>query len=170
MLEPEPHNNVNGRCHVRLASACRDAGRLEEAVTFQLRGLRLALQPKLAGGNDDGFIVKFTPDLKVAYATYLGGTGGDHIHAIAIGPDDSLYAVGESSSNGMATPGAYVPTMQPYSSFAVHISADGQRLQYFTYIGWRSGYTVARAVAVLEDDPRFNAGTGSNLRDRKSVV
>lgn len=132
------------------ALAVDSAGNLYMAgrATSAAFPVKNALQPKLGGGNDDGFIVKFTPDLKVAYATYLGGTGGDQIHAIAIGPDDSVHVVGESSSNGMATPGAYVPTVQPYSSFAARISADGQKLQYFTYVGWRSGYTVARAVAV----------------------
>lgn len=114
------------------------------STTFPVRN---ALQPRLAG-NDDGFIAKFTPDLKLAYATYLGGPGGDHIHSIAVGPDDSLYVVGESSSSGLATPDAYLRQMQPYSSFAARISADGQALKYFTYLGWRSGYTVARAVAV----------------------
>lgn len=120
------------------------AGRAS-STTFPLKN---PLQPKFAGGNDDGFIVKFTPDLKVAYATFLGGTGSDQIHAIAVGPDDSLYVVGESSSSGVATPGAYIQTLPPYSSFAARISADGQMLHYFTHIGWRGGYTVARAVAV----------------------
>lgn len=114
------------------------------STTFPVKN---AVQPRLAG-NDDGFIAKFTPDLKLAYSTFLGGPGGDHIHAIAIGPDDSVTVVGESASNGLATPGAYVSQMQPYSSFAARLSADGQKIEYFTYIGWRSGYTVARAVAV----------------------
>lgn len=106
-----------------------------------------ALQPRI-GGNDDGFIAKFTPDLKLAYATYLGGPGGDQIHSIAVGPDDSLYVVGECNSNNMATPGAFQTQMQAYSSFAARIAPDGSALRYFTYIGWRSGYTVARAVTV----------------------
>lgn len=132
------------------ALAVDSAGNLYMAgrATSSTFPVKNALQPKLAGGNDDGFIVKFTPDLKVAYATYLGGTGGDQIHAIAVGPDDSLYVVGESSSNGIATPGAYIQALPPYSSFAARLSADGQTLHYLTYIGWRSGYTVARALAV----------------------
>jgi len=119
------------------------AGRVT-STTFPVKN---ALQPKL-GGNDDGFIAKFTPELQLAYSTYLGGTGSDHILALAAGPDDSVYVTGESSSPGLATAGAYTPLVQPYSSFAARISGDGRTLHYFTYVGWRGGYSTARAIAV----------------------
>ena len=48
------------------------AGRATSS-TFPVKN---ALQPSLAG-YDDGFIAKFTPDLKLAYSTYLGGPGVD---------------------------------------------------------------------------------------------
>ncbi len=120
------------------------AGRAS-STTFPVQN---ALQPKYAGGVDDAFIVKLRPDLTIAYSTFLGGAGSDHIHAIAVGSDDSLYVVGESSSKGLATAEAYIREMQPYSSFAARIAADGQSIIYYTYIGWRSGYSIARALAV----------------------
>lgn len=107
-----------------------------------------ALQPKF-GGSEDGFIAKYNgEDLTLAYATYLGGEGADQIHAIAIGPDDSLYVTGETMSPGRATKDAYVTQMPSWSSFAARIKADGSALEYFTYIGWRGGYSTARAIAV----------------------
>lgn len=107
-----------------------------------------ALQPRF-GGSEDGFIAKYNgSDLTLAYATYLGGEGADQIHAIAVGPDDSLYVTGETMSPGRATAEAYVTQMPSWSSFAARIKPDGSALEYFTYIGWRGGYSTARAIAV----------------------
>lgn len=107
-----------------------------------------AMQPTMAGGGQDGFIAKYTPDYQLAYATYLGGTAGtDNIHAIAVGPDDSLYVTGESMSPGLATADAYVRTAQSYSSFLARLAPEGT-ISYFTYVGWRGGYTSARSLAV----------------------
>lgn len=108
-----------------------------------------ALQPQMGGGGQDAFIVKYTPDYKMAYATYFGGTSGtDNIYAIATGLDDALYVTGETMSPGLATPGAYVPLHQSFSSFLAKISPAGDRIEYFTYLAWRGGYTTARALAV----------------------
>ena len=106
-----------------------------------------ALQPKF-GGSEDGFIAKYTPDLTLAYATYLGGESSDQIHAIAVGPDDSLYVTGETMSPGRATADAYIRQMQSWSSFAARISPEGDAITWFTYLGWRGGYTVAKSIAV----------------------
>ncbi|BDC47998.1 hypothetical protein F183_A03140 [Bryobacterales bacterium F-183] len=107
-----------------------------------------ALQAKF-GGSEDGFVAKYSAtDLRLAYATYVGGDGADQIHSIAVGPDDSLYVTGETMSAGMATPNAYIRQMPSWSSFVARIKPDGTGLEYFTYIGWRGGYTTARTIAV----------------------
>ena len=41
-----------------------------------------ALQSTIAGGGQDGFIAKYTPDYQLAYATYLGGTAGHRQHLL----------------------------------------------------------------------------------------
>lgn len=108
-----------------------------------------ALQPHIAGGGQDAFIAKYTRDYQLAYATYFGGTAGtDNIHAIAVGPDDSLFVTGETMSPGLATPGAYIGTAQSYSSFVAKLTPAGDAVTYFSYVGWRGGYTSARALAV----------------------
>ena len=108
-----------------------------------------ALQPKISGGGQDAFIAKFTPDYQLAYATYLGGASGtDNIYSITTGPDDSLFVVGETMSPGMATEGAYQQLGQSYSSYLARITPAGDAISYFTYIGWKGGYTKAQAVAV----------------------
>ena len=108
-----------------------------------------ALQSTIAGGGQDGFIAKFTADYQLAYATYLGGTSGtDNIYSIAVGPDDSLFATGETMSPDLATPGAYIPLPQSYSSYVAKIAPNGGAITYFTYIGWKGGYTKAQAITV----------------------
>jgi hypothetical protein len=123
-----------------------------------------AIQSTLGGGGQDGFIAKYTSDYKLAYATYLGGTSGtDNIYAIAVGPDDSLFVTGESISPGLATPGAYVSLPQSYSSFLAKLTPAGDAISYFTYIGWKGGYTTARALAVDAQGRAYVAGhTTSN--------
>jgi hypothetical protein len=107
-----------------------------------------AIQPALAGGGQDGFIVKFTPGMQVEYATYLGGTSGtDKVLAMAVGPDDSLFVTGENMSPGMASENAWIKQPPPYSSYVAKLTPDG-RIDYFTYLGHRSGYSVAQAIAV----------------------
>ncbi|HYP05286.1 MAG TPA: SBBP repeat-containing protein [Bryobacteraceae bacterium] len=108
-----------------------------------------ALQPAIGGGGQDGFIAKFSADYKLEYATYVGGTSGtDNIHSIAVGPDDSLYVTGETMSPGLSTTDAYIPLPQSYSSFVARIAPAGNTITYFTYVGWKGGYTKAQAVAV----------------------
>lgn len=112
-----------------------------------------ALQPQMAGGGQDAFIAKYSPEAggrySLAYATYFGGAAGtDNIYAIATGPDDSLYVTGDNMSPGMATPDAYIPKAQSYSGFLAKITPAGDAVSYFTYLGWAGGYTSPRALAV----------------------
>jgi hypothetical protein len=75
-----------------------------------------------------------------------GGT--DNIFSMAVGPDDSLYVTGENMSQEMATPGAYVTQPPSFSSYVARISPAGDSLMYFTYVGWRGGYTKAQSITV----------------------
>lgn len=122
-----------------------------------------ALQPAIGGGGQDAFIAKFTPEHQLAYATYLGGASGtDNIFSIAVGPDDSLYVTGESMSPGMATAEAYITTAQSYSSYVAKITPAGDAISYFTYVGWRGGYTKAQAIAVDSLGRAYVAGYTSS--------
>lgn len=130
-----------------------------------------ALQAQMAGGGQDGFIAKYTPDgarYTLAYATYFGGAAGtDNIHAIALGPDDSLYITGESMSPNLATPGAYIDRAQSYSSFLARLTPAGDAVLYFTYLGWSGGYTSARALAV---DAQGRAYVGGYTSSKQLAV
>lgn len=108
-----------------------------------------AMQPQQAGGGQDAFLAKFTADHQLAWATYVGGTAGtDNIYAIAIGPDDAPYITGETMSPGLATANAWIRQPVAYSSFVAKVNPDGQSFVWFSYVGHRSGYTKANALAV----------------------
>ncbi|MBL0157632.1 MAG: SBBP repeat-containing protein [Bryobacterales bacterium] len=127
-----------------------------------------ALQPHISGGGQDAFIAKFTPDYQLAYATYLGGASGtDNIYAIAIGPDDSLYVAGETMSPGLATENAYQTVGQSYSSFVARLTPQGDAFSYFTYVGWKGGYTRIEALAV---DSLGRAYAGGNTTSQQLPV
>ncbi len=124
-----------------------------------------ALQPALAGGGQDAFIAKYTKDYQLAYATYLGGTGGtDNVSAIAVGPDDSLYVTGDTMSPGLATENAYIRQPVSYSGYLAKLSPNGDQLSYFTYVGWKAGYTETQSLTV---DAAGRAYIGGNTTSKQ---
>ena len=150
---------------VAIATDSRGAAYIAGRATSDNMPVKNALQPKLAATNGDGFIAKYSAAGELEYSTYLGGKGSfDNIHAIAVGPDDSLYVAGENANDGLATPNAWIEEAQPYSSFAARLSSDGSRLMYYTYIGANGGYSVARAIAVDAQGRAWVAGHTSSKR------
>lgn len=57
-----------------------------------------ATQSCPAGGGPDIFVAEFTPQGKLAAATYLGGSGRDSAQAIAVNPDGTVTVAGSTSS------------------------------------------------------------------------
>ncbi|HYO80425.1 MAG TPA: SBBP repeat-containing protein [Bryobacteraceae bacterium] len=107
-----------------------------------------AMQPKM-NGSQDAFVAKFTPDYQLAWATYLGGTGGsDNISAIAVTPDDYLVVTGETGSPDMQTPGVWGKEFVHYSSYVAKLAPEGNAIVWWNYIADRSGYTVSKTIAV----------------------
>jgi len=98
----------------------------------------------------DGFVAKYSYDLRDTLAlTYLGGSDGESIRAIALDPDGTIYVAGETTSpdfpttdnaadpdcgtDGLCNPaGIYSPTPD---GFAARLSPDLSTLEYGTYLG-----------------------------------
>ncbi|MCC6490177.1 MAG: SBBP repeat-containing protein [Candidatus Hydrogenedentes bacterium] len=51
-----------------------------------------------AGGNSDGFLVRFTPEGRIDYATLLGGSGQDQCGAVALGGRGTAFVAGRTAS------------------------------------------------------------------------
>ncbi len=115
-------------------------------------------QDTSAGGRD-AFVIKFTPNGALAWATYYGGSDADFAWDIAVGPGGRVYVVGWTLSPDLViqNPGgnAYV---QPTSAggfdvFLLRLNAQGV-LEWATYYGgsgWE-GYYDSHGMGLALDD------------------
>jgi hypothetical protein len=104
------------------------------------------------GGNRDAFVVKLAANgQSLVYGTYLGDTGGDEGHGIAVDGSGSAYVVGytESISFTLGAGGGFDQTYNGGQSdaWAVKLTPDGLNTVYGTYLGGNDQET-ARSVAV----------------------
>lgn len=114
-----------------------------------------ALQRTHGGGSYDAFVAKISPaGDSLAYATYLGGSGGDRANGIAVDVDGSAYITGGTGSpNFPTTAGALQKTFGgAWDAFVAKLSPGGNTLVYSTYLGGSSedcgnGITVDAAGA-----------------------
>lgn len=97
----------------------------------------------------DAFVTKLNNSgSSLLFSTYLGGSGDDVITSIATAPDGSIWVTGGTSSTDFpitssAAQTAYAGyTNLPFlveqlvgDAFATHISADGTKVLYSTYLG-----------------------------------
>jgi hypothetical protein len=96
-----------------------------------------AFQPSLRG-NADAFLTKLNPTgSALVYSTYLGGSGGEGGHALAVDGLGSAYLTGVTvGSADFPTQSPYQPTSAGLSdTFATKFSPDGSALTYSTYLG-----------------------------------
>lgn len=100
------------------------------------------------GGNGDVFVAKYSaPNYRLAYSTYLGGTGWDQAFGLTADGQGNAYVVGSTYSPAFATKNAYQTKLGGGTdAFVARINAGGS-LGFFTYLGG-TGEDEARAVAV----------------------
>lgn len=102
-----------------------------------------AFQPNFAGGNQDGVVLKFTPDLSARiFSSMLGSSGNDAAYVLSIGPNGDIYVGGgtERGSGDADLNGNHAGTVGPTNSggidgFVAQISNDGTTLIRSAYIG-----------------------------------
>ncbi|UCG03866.1 MAG: SBBP repeat-containing protein [Candidatus Heimdallarchaeota archaeon] len=111
-------------------------------------------------GNFDSFVTKLNAagdDLE--YSTYLGGSGEDSGHAIAVDSLNNAYVTGRTSSDDFDTTiNAYNGTYSgSYDAFVTKIVAAGNDLAFSTYLGG-SGEDSGHAIAVDTNYDTYVAG------------
>jgi len=95
-------------------------------------------------GNSNVFVSKFASDgASLIYSTYLGGSGNDESHGIAVDSTGSAYVTGFSNSTDFpVTPGAFQTAPAGggtyNNAFLTKLSEDGANLIYSTYLGGNS--------------------------------
>jgi hypothetical protein len=106
-----------------------------------------AFQPAYGGGGDDVYIVKYAPDGSIIYSSYLGGSAGEGVGAIAADSSGNAYVVGGTGSADfpVANPFCTESCSGPYVS---KISADGSQLLFSTRFQEAINTSSANAVGV----------------------
>ncbi len=112
------------------------------------------------GGAEDGFIAKLNNGLTVSLqATYLGGSGNDYVHGMALDPIGNVFVVGETSaSNFPGTTGGAQPALSGGSdAFISRLNNGLTALAQSTYLGG-SGYDFGMAIALDASNELVVAG------------
>jgi len=130
------------------------------------------LQPEHAGGGflvTDVFVTKLDPTATtLLYSTYLGGTGDDSGHSIAVDTSGNVLITGTTSSTDFPTVQAlqedYRNAADVFGSdaFVAKLNATGSALIYSTYMGG-SGLDSGSSIAVDADGNAVIAGATSSL-------
>ena len=116
---------------------------------------------EVAQGDVDVFVTKLSPSgSSLAYSTYLGGSGRDIPHSIAVDASGSAYVAGVTFSTDF-------PTLDPYQTdqdgvladaFVTKLSPSGSSLAYSTYLG---GSDADGAFGIAVDGSGSTYLTGS---------
>ncbi len=123
-------------------------------------------------GTTDGWVAKFDPGASGAasrlWATYIGGSGYDLAHSIALVPgcvsDCDSYITGETWSHDFpTTAGAYQTTFGGFQDqFVTKVNPLGA-ITYSTYVGRATG-DFARAISVDTSGAAYITGTSTFVR------
>jgi len=92
---------------------------------------------KTASPSDwDGFVTKLSANGNaLVYSTYLGGSGYDLAHGVAVDPQGKVYVAGETTSVDFPTANAFKPSYgELTSAFITALTADGSAFLYSTYL------------------------------------
>jgi hypothetical protein len=123
-----------------------------ETYSDNFPGTSGSAQPTF-GGRFDVFVARLRPDLQAGAllkATYLGGSDGDEVHALAIHPrtGEVYVAGGTYSTNFPGTSGrAQASYVGNWDAFAARLNKNLTQILQSTYLGG-SGYDRAVALAI----------------------
>jgi uncharacterized protein (TIGR03437 family) len=115
-----------------------------------------AFQPQF-GGYADAFVTKISADgTKILYSSFLGASGYDVSHAIAVDSAGNAYLAGALAGGEPAftSAGFGIPcAADSVNAFLAKVSPGGERLIFAGCLGAAFSYSEATAVAV---DPQGN--------------
>jgi ELWxxDGT repeat protein len=88
-----------------------------------------ALQPSLAGGYYDAFVVKLNASGSEFYSTYFGGSHTDYAYGIAVDASGNAYLTGETRSTDFPTANPLQPVIaSPPDAFVTKLALADVRL------------------------------------------
>ncbi|MEO8788592.1 MAG: SBBP repeat-containing protein [Chitinophagaceae bacterium] len=87
------------------------------------------------GGSSDIFIQRYNTAGNLIWSTYLGGSGDESGEGITADATGNIYVVGNTSSSGLATPGAFRTALSTGPDcFITKFNGSGSRV-WFSYYG-----------------------------------
>ena len=92
-------------------------------------------------------------DPTFTYSTYLGGSGLDEIHSVALDDQGAIYVTGITSSVDFPLSGPFQPSLGGiYDAFVSKFDSSASQLVYSTYLGGTGGFGFhERAVGIAVD-------------------
>ncbi len=117
----------------------------------------------VAGLSQNAFVTKFSPDGKILYSTYLGGSYLDSPTAIAVDKAGNAWVTGYTYSPDFpVTKGALQPQLPgPYRAFLAKIGPDGDSLLYATFLGGSAGDSASAMALDGEGSVYLTGWAGS---------
>ncbi|HEY7543548.1 MAG TPA: SBBP repeat-containing protein, partial [Blastocatellia bacterium] len=130
-----------------------------------------SIQP-FGGGTADVFVTKLnSTGSALVYSTFLGGSGNDEGHAIALDSSGNVYITGLTNSTNYPTASAFQPVFgggvgTAGDAFVTKLNATGNALVYSTYLGGGPFLTESaddRGEGIAVDSAGNAYVTGSTL-------
>lgn len=127
-------------------------------------------QPNHAPGylDNDGFIVKFSPNGTRIWGTYYGGNQGDEITSMDISTDGFIYVTGlTGSTENVATLNSYNETMLGYASGMIaKFDLNGQRV-WGSYFNGSTFCVINKSV--LRENYLYFSGITNSTNNLNSI-
>lgn len=87
-------------------------------------------------GNIDIFITELSADgSHLIYSTYLGGSGAEFAHGIALDSSNNAYVTGETTSSDFPLVNPFQTQNLSGTGFVSKLSSDGTKLVFSTFLG-----------------------------------
>jgi len=119
----------------------------------------------------DATVAKFDVNGNLVWSTLIGGQGEDYAYVSSVNDQGELYLAGRAGSGFPTTPGAFDRSFNGGSRngtihdatdcFVTKVSANGDRLEYSTFIGGSSNDNC-RAIHLLPNDEVIVGGGNTN--------
>ncbi|MBS1664292.1 MAG: PKD domain-containing protein [Bacteroidetes bacterium] len=148
-------------------AACVRPARQTGTIDFPVTGG--AFQTSFGGGDQDGVLLKMTPDANnLLFASYLGGNSTDAAFVLALDPaTNNIYVAGGTKSNnfpGTGNGGVLQPS-QPggIDGFVSVVSNDGSTLVKSTYFGTSKGTDMLYGISFDRKGQLYITGTTTDV-------
>ena len=121
-------------------------------------------QQLFAGGFADGFVLKIDAEANPLFATYLGGSGDDSVHAVVVDASDRAHVAGATESFDFPLAAAFQVNHGGGTSdaFVATLAANGAALVRSSYLGG-SDRDSAIGVALDQAGATYVTGTTASF-------